>query len=42
MYYAIPTQHLIIGLTLWIVVDGVTAIVAAHLKISVYHKSNIL
>ena len=39
MHYAVLAQHLIVGLALWVVVDGATAIVAAHLKISVNHNS---
>lgn len=39
MHYAVLAQHLIVGLALWVVVDGTPAIVAAHLKISVNHSS---
>jgi hypothetical protein len=39
MHYAVLAQHLIVGLALWVVVDGATAIVASHLKISVNHSS---
>ena len=39
MHYAVLAQHLIVGLALWVVVDGATAIVAAHLKISINHSS---
>ena len=42
MHYAILAQHLIVGFALWVVVDGATAIVAAHFKISVNHSSLIL
>ena len=42
MHYAVLAQHLIIGLALWVVVDSATAIVAAHLKISVNHSSLII
>lgn len=38
MHYAVLAQHLIVGLALWVVVDGAPAIVAAHLKISVNHN----
>ena len=39
MHYAVLAQHLIVGLALWVVIDGATAIIAAHLKISVNHSS---
>ena len=39
MHYAVIAQHLIVWLALWVVVDGASAIVAAHLKISVNHRS---
>ena len=42
MHDAVLAQHIIVGLALWIVVDGAPAIVAAHLKISVNHSSLIL
>ena len=42
MHYAVLAQHLIIGLALWIVVDGAPAIVAAYLEISVNHWYSIL
>ena len=42
MHYAVLTQHLIVGLALWVVVDGAPAIVAAYLKISVNHSSLII
>lgn len=42
MHDAVLAQHLIVGLALWIVVDGAPAIVAAHLKISVNHSSLII
>ena len=42
MHYAVLAQHLVVGLALWVVVDGATTIVAAHLKISVNHSSLII
>ena len=38
MHYAVLAQYLVVGLALWVVIDGAPAIVAAHLEISVNHS----
>ena len=37
MHYTVLAQYLIVWLALWVVVDGASAIVAAHLKIAGNH-----